>query len=297
MLSVLIPTYNYNVFPLVKEIHKQCEECGIEYEIIVIEDHPENNFTQNQQINLLANCKFSVNSSNLGRASNLNKLVGNSKFDYILILEADAFPKNNNYISSFIKLLDKNPQAVFGGVIYADEKPLNKAVLRWKYGHQRESKNIEYRLKNPSDIVFSWNLLLKKSVFLLPLFDASIHNYGFEDLVFLKNVKKQNIPILQIDNPLIHQNQEESIIFLQKTKTGLKTLKDLYLQNLLNTEDSKLLKAYKKLSDWKLSYLFSKTFEIIESKMTQNLISKNPSLFIFDLFRLGFFCQQMHQKS
>lgn len=297
MVSVLIPTYNYNVFPLVEEIHQQCEACGIEYEIIAIEDHPENNFTENQKINSFTNCTFSVNSSNLGRASNLNKLIDAAAFDYVLILEADAVPKNKNYISLYIQALKNEPKAVFGGVLYADEKPSEKALLRWKYGRTRESKNLEYRLKNPFDIVFSWNLIIKKSAFTLPLFDASIVNYGFEDLVFLKNLKKQYIQILQIDNPLIHQNQEESIVFLQKTKIALQTLKDLYLQNLLNASDSKLLNAYEQLKSWKLSFLFSQIFKVIEPKLVQNLTSKNPSLFLFDLYRLGYFCLQIHQKS
>jgi hypothetical protein len=32
-------------------------------------------------------------------------------------------------------------------------------------------------------------------------------------------------------------------------------------------------------------------FKIVKNSFTKNLLSKNPSLFIFDLYRLGYFCQ------
>ena len=35
MLSILIPTYNYNAFPLVEELQNQAIEAGIAFEIIV----------------------------------------------------------------------------------------------------------------------------------------------------------------------------------------------------------------------------------------------------------------------
>ena len=38
MLSILIPIYNYNAYPLVLELHKQCLECEIEFEIICQDD-------------------------------------------------------------------------------------------------------------------------------------------------------------------------------------------------------------------------------------------------------------------
>jgi glycosyltransferase involved in cell wall biosynthesis len=38
MLSILIPIYNYNAYPLVKELHSQCLEATIDFEIFCIDD-------------------------------------------------------------------------------------------------------------------------------------------------------------------------------------------------------------------------------------------------------------------
>ena len=38
MISILIPTYNYNVFPLVHEMYKQASKSGVDFEILVYDD-------------------------------------------------------------------------------------------------------------------------------------------------------------------------------------------------------------------------------------------------------------------
>ena len=296
MLSLLIPTYNYNVLPLVLELQRQSKDCKIEYEIIVLDDGSNTIFSENQQINSFENCKYIVNEVNLGRASNINKLVELSKFEYVLILEADAFPSQKSYIQSYVKAIHLHPQAVFGGVIYSSKKPIQGNLLRWIYGNSRESKSLEHRIKDPLDIVFSWNLLLKKSVFLNILFDSSITTYGFEDLVFLKKLKKNQIKIVQIENILIHQNEEQSTVFIDKSKTAVLNLIELYQKNVLVATDSNLLHAFETVKNVQLLSLSTFLFTRYEQYLVKNLLSEKPSLFLFDLYRLGYFCQQIQLK-
>jgi glycosyltransferase involved in cell wall biosynthesis len=65
MLSILIPIYNYNAYPLVKELHSQCLEATIDFEILCQDDFSVN--IQQKEINTLENCRFSRNETNLGR--------------------------------------------------------------------------------------------------------------------------------------------------------------------------------------------------------------------------------------
>lgn len=296
MLSILIPTYNYNVFPLVLELHEQCKRCEIEFEIIVLDDGSKTVFLENNDINAVKNCSYLVNRTNLGRASTINKLVKRSTFETILILEADAFPSKNNYIQLYVNALKENPQAVFGGVIYAAKKPAKNTLLRWIYGNERESKSLAYRNQHPTDIVFSWNLIIQKQLFLANPFDTNITTYGFEDLVFLKKLKQSKVSILQIDNPCLHQNEELSTVFIEKSKTAVKNLVDLYQKNILTSGDSSLLKAFElveKIHFTSLMHLFYKTFE---NHMIKNLLSEKPTLILFDLYRLGYFCNLTRLK-
>ena len=297
MLSILIPIYNYNVYPLVLELHEQCMTLRISFEILCQDDGSTINFSENNQINKLHGGQYLSNKKNLGRSSNINALAEISKFDYLLILEADAFPLNKNYIETYIEAIKEEPHAVFGGVIYSESKPEKKKILRWIYGNARETKDLANRLKNPNDIVFSWNLLIEKKVFLNNYFDSSITTYGFEDLVFLKNLKEKNVRIQQIDNPCLHQNEEESAIFVTKSEMAVLNLIELYRKNILCTSDSSLLRAFETL---KKTHLITKTsflFDRFEKSLKKNLLSKKPSLFLFDLYRLGYFCKHAQTKN
>ena len=297
MLSILVPTYNYNAFPLVFELHQQCVNCGIPFEILCQDDGSTITFIENNQINKLQGGQYLSNKKNVGRSSNINALAEISKFDYLLILEADAFPLNKNYIETYIEAIKQEPQAVFGGVIYSEAKPQKNKLLRWIYGNAREAKDLTYRITNPYDIVFSWNLLIEKKLFLNNRFDATITTYGFEDLVFLKKLKEKNVSIRQIDNPCVHQNEEQSAVFIEKSKIAVLNLIELYRKNILSTSDSSLLKAFEILKNTYLVATTSFLFDRFEKPLKKNLLSKKPSLFLFDLYRLGYFCKHAQTKN
>ena len=55
MISILIPTYNYNVFSLVENLQKQCEIANEVYEIVVLDDAStdKKSLEENSKINLL----------------------------------------------------------------------------------------------------------------------------------------------------------------------------------------------------------------------------------------------------
>ena len=85
MISVLLPTYNYNVFPLVKEIHKQLTQSKIAFEIVCVDDASEEKFKKlNESINTLTFSSFIVLDKNVGRSKIRNLLVSYANFEWIL---------------------------------------------------------------------------------------------------------------------------------------------------------------------------------------------------------------------
>jgi hypothetical protein len=289
MISILIPTYNYNIYPLVFELKEQCDGCKIEYEILCLDDYSSIEYIYNEKINELDNCSFIKNTHNIGRASNINKLVQLSKFKYILILEADAFPNAKNYIKLYVKNIKLGKEAVFGGVIYSKTKPSKDSRLRWKYGNKRESKNLNYRHKNPYNFIFTWNFLIRKDCFLKNPFNTLIKDYGFEDLVFLLGLKINHVKIDHIQNLCIHHNEDTSIVFLNKYNSSLRNLKFIVDHDIITVNDTSLTKLYNFLSKTKLLFLVSFIFKFSKKVIMRNLLSKNPILFLFDIYKLGYY--------
>ena len=294
MISILIPTYNYNTLPLVAELHRQAVSERIEFEIIVADDaSPINENTEiNSKINQISNCQFERNKVNLGRGQNRNALVQKAKYELVLLMDCDTFPKEKNFIKAYIeRVKNNNEKAVFGGIIYYNEKPKRDEMLRWVFGKSREEIPLSKRLANPFHYALISNILIKKEVLLSHPFDNTIFNYGYEDIVFILGLKREQIAISHIENPAYHLNLEKSTIFLEKFHSSLQNLKLVLDKNIINPEDTALTKIYVKLKRFHLVKTFAFGFKIAKNSFTKNLLSKNPSLFIFDVYRLGYFCQ------
>lgn len=290
MLSILIPTYNYNVFPLVSELHKQCLECEIDFEILCQDDASNQIESENQKINSLENCNFSINKANLGRGKNINFLGEKAKFEWLLVMDCDTFPTENNYSQKYISQINEAEKVVFGGIKYQKEKPANNQLLRWFYGNARESLSVEKRNRNPNGNALTSNILIQKKVFLSNKFDESITKYGYEDLVFLSELKKRGIMVKHIDNPTYHLGLETSRQFLEKTKTALENLKLIIETTSLDRSESKILRTYILLKQLYLTSFISFLFKKTERKMEHNLLCQKPSLLLFDLYKLGYYC-------
>jgi hypothetical protein len=290
MLSVLIPTYNYNVFALVLELHKQCLESGIEFEILCQDDASNQFLYENQKINSLENCNFSTNNSNLGRGKNINFLAEKGKFEWLLIMDCDTFPTKNNFIQKYISQINEGEKVVYGGIKYKKEKPNNDQLLRWFYGNVRESLSVEKRNTNPNGNALTSNILIKKTIFISNKFKESITKYGYEDLVFLSDLKKKEVLVKHIDNTTYHLGLETSKQFLDKTKIALENLKLITKTISLDNSESKILSIHGFLKRFYLVDFVASLFKKTERKIERNLLSQKPSLTLFDFYKLGYFC-------
>ncbi|NRT17056.1 glycosyltransferase involved in cell wall biosynthesis [Flavobacterium sp. 28A] len=298
MLSILIPIYNYNAFPLVQELHKQCVKCNIDFEILCQDDCSSEYVNENQTINTLEKCTFSRNKTNLGRGHNINTLANQAAKDYLLLVDCDTFPKNRLYIQNYVDCIQKgNATVLYGGIIYESQKPSTEKLLRWVYGNKREALSIELRIKNPNRNALTSNLVIKKEIFTKHPFDSTITKYGYEDLCFLVELESNGFVVNHIENPTYHLNLESSELFLKKTKTALENLAFIFETKKRITTESKIITAYTLLKKIGISRLVARTFKKGENVLKNNLISKKPSLFVFDLYKLGYFCQLQNKKS
>ena len=293
MLSILIPTYNYNVVPLVLELHKQCLECEINFEVLCQDDGSNSDLnTENEIINSLENCSFFVNSNNLGRGKNINSLAEKAKQDFLLILDCDTFPTQNNFIKSFISTtINTEHRVVFGGIQYKKEKPENEKLLRWVYGNKREALSLNVRNEKPNSSALTSNLLIKKELFIENQFDKSITKYGYEDLVFLSDLEKKGILVKHIDNTTYHLGLETSQQFLEKTKTALENLILLEKENKIDVLNVRIIRFSTFLKTIKATWIISRLYHLFEKPISKNLTGNNPNLLIFDLFKIGYLCK------
>jgi hypothetical protein len=290
MLSILIPVYNYDVLPLVSELVKQCNSCGIIFEIICLDDASQKFIIENQKINQFQNCSFVVLEKNIGRSAIRNLLAEKAIYENLLLLDADVIPVDSQFVSNYITAIKEQKKLVFGGQLYKDEKPAKELLLRWIYGKKRESPNLSERIKKVSDFALVSNLLIKKEILIRFPFDQTLRKYGYEDLLFFTVLKSNGIYISHIDNPIFHLNFETSTVFLSKTKSALENLAFLHSSLQISKHQSKVIAAFECLKKLQLISLFHFIFKKSEGKIKRNLLSEKPSLFLFDIYKLGYYC-------
>ncbi len=289
MISILIPTYNYNVFLLVENLQKQSESANVVYEILVLDDASTDKkfLEENSKINSLKQCSFQVLDQNIGRSKIRNLLAEKARYDWLLFLDADTFPSNSEFISKYLAAFSKEGSVVFGGIDYPKNTSEN-FKLRYKYGCERESMSLEERLKNPYRSFITMGFAIKKDVFEKIKFNENLAGYGYEDSVFGYELQKNKIQLLHIDNPIIHLNLETNEDFIKKSQMALQNLMKFYKAGEIDGETVKILKTYLKLKKLNLLFVVRKFFKISENSLLKNLNSPKPSLFFFDLYRLGY---------
>jgi hypothetical protein len=136
------------------------------------------------------------------------------------------------------------------------------------------------------------NFLTHKSLFNTIKFDETIERSGHEDTMFGIELERKRIYIQHIDNPVIHIGLESNEEFITKTEQRLETLKYLtrkHKNNKLLTERITILKYFSIVKALKLTGLCGLVFNHSKHFLAKLLLVKNPSMIIYDLYKLGYY--------
>ncbi len=294
MLSVLVPVYNFDIRDLVKTLSNQADKSKIPFEIIVIDDASEIKFRRiNKGIASYKGVIYSEEPENIGRSKIRNKLAELAKFENLLFLDCDSAVISDNFIINYIHNADKAP-VIYGGTIYHSQDNLQpNLMLHWLHGVKREQTLAIERNSQPNRSFKTNNFFIKKEILKKVFFNENIKGYGHEDTLFGYELDKKDILIYHIDNPVVHLGLESSEEFLRKTREGIKNLKRIMKINGNEkrlVKDVTLLSYYKKIKNFGLEGFIRYIYSKIEYRLRKNLLSKNPNLFFFDLYKLGYLC-------
>lgn len=289
MISILIPTYNYDVFPLVSILHEQAEKLEVDFELNVYDDCSPNPSAANEKINGLANASYVILEKNIGRSAIRNLLAKNATYEHLLFLDADTMVVKTDFIKNYLASIKKESEIIYGGIRYQDTPPPKEEKLRWIYGIKREALAVEERRKQPHLRFLTLNFLIKKSVFSKLQFNEEIPNLRHEDTLFALDAKAKNIKVEHIDNSVVHLGLESSEVFLRKSRESVESLKLFVDQGLIRAEETALSAKALQLKKNKRDFIVKKFYKNFQSSMEKNLLSENPSLYLFDVYRLGYY--------
>ncbi len=293
MISICIPVYNYDVRHLVEKLSQQAESLQTPYEILVIDDASTANFQAiNSQIKV-PNFRYISLKKNIGRSKIRNILSQESRYPYLIFMDCDSEVASSQYLSDYLGQC-KPGIVCYGGCAYHSKPESSRVLLRHKYGIQRECKPAQEREEDPNMGFRTNNFLIDKLIFQSVVFDEEINQYGHEDTLFGLELESHGIIVQHIDNPLIHLGLEDNFVYLLKTKSSLSNLrrieKLLVEKKAPESRYPQIIRIKQRLEKLYLKKTVAILFRISKSALEKKLTGKNPDLFLFDVYRLGYYC-------
>jgi hypothetical protein len=290
MLSILIPIYNYNVLPLATELYRQCTENNIAFEILCQDDASGSaHNAENEKVNALPNCSFISLKENIAHRENRNSLAGQARYEHLLFIDGDSIIIKPDYIQNYILDL-QGFEIVYGGRLHPQKCPSESRQLRWKYGRFIEDKPTSERKKAPYQSLLFNNTVIRKDCFDKVKFDRNMKKYGHDDTQLSYQLSLLHAKIRHIENPVEHGDIDTNAVYVAKTRSSLENLKSLYDEHKIDPSFIKLLKLYQFLKKSGAIVAVKLFFALFNKPLYRNLVSGNASMFLFNVYRIGYLC-------
>lgn len=287
MLSILIPTKDYNCRILIEELSRQGERLNVPYEILLGEDGSSyESVEQNRPLEQLPKCRIIEYRENQGRARIRNRLAEEARYENLIFIDSDAIVEKKDFLECYLAAMRSN-DIVCGGLYHPVIIPSPDCTLRYKYEKNADKKRLAaVRERNPYYDFSTFNFAIKRTLFLSIRFDENIKEYGYEDTLFGHQIKALGHVIKHIDNPLLHTGLESNRLYLRKVEQSLKTLYSIRE----DIDTTPLLVAYRRLRKFRMVSLCAWMWRATNMVLYDNLMGETPSLFLFKLYKLGFYC-------
>lgn len=286
MISVLIPNYNYDCLQLVRDLHAQLTDSGVPFEIIVVEDGSTEHVENNRLMTSLPYVRYEERKENVGRFKIRKFLPSLAQYPYLLCMDSDTAVVREDYIRKYLDFARRgeNVVVVGGKTEVAGGLPDAGHSLRFMYERKRENRFGGKRGFSTFNYMIPAEVLAKVS-----FEDGEMLPYGHEDTVMGVQFKRLGVPIVYIDNPLVHLGLDTNARMLEKSVLANVNLLRLYNSGRYPEleRESRLLACYIKVSRLKMAPLLRFAFKLSEKAILKNLNSPHPNMRLFDFYRLG----------
>ena len=286
-LSILIPTFNDLCVNLVEGLRLQAEETGITYEILVADDGStdEDVVRQNSAVSQWDHCRYLRRTDNIGRAAIRNLLARTARYEWLLFIDSDMTLVRPDFLARYLQADDAD--VIDGGVAIGGNAETLKGNLRYRYEKSAEHEHtVEIRRNNPYRDFHTANFIIRRNLTLTHPFDERFRCYGYEDVIFGKQLRADHISITHIDNPMGFSIFESNPDFVSKTEEGLRTLR--MFRNELRGY-SRLLTLIDGIHIPPILSLIRLFHQLFGNLIRRNLCGSHPSLRLFGLYKLGYF--------
>ena len=297
-LSILLPSYNNECHRLVASLAAQASALAarrrLEYEIIVADDGSADRsaVAANRRIDSLPHCRYIERRANSGRAVIRNFLARSAHYPWLVFADSDMSLRNDSFIANYLDM--EAADVVYGGYTVGGDRSMYGHNLRYTYEARYEgNRRASERMKHPYDDFHTSNFLIRRDIMLLHPLDERFRRYGYEDVLFGKELRRNGIRITHIDNPLCFDDFETNSRFVAKTEEGISTLCG-FRDELRGY--SGIISMADRLKAAGLLKAAANVFRTFEKPIKNRLTGNNPSVLLFNIYKLGLYCDTLSRE-
>ncbi len=267
---------------------------------------------RNAIIAQLPYCQYIERPKNVGRSAIRNFLAHTAHYSHLIFLDGDVAIKRGNFVQTY--LAHRNDADVIIGTLHfsrmqvacdtaediightkrakeetkkTTEPVLYDDNLKYRYEQQFLAKHpVKKRMQQPYASFRTTNFMVRRDLLLAYPFDETFHEYGYEDTLFGKQLKEHGATLIHLDNAATIADYEDNATFVAKTEESLRTLA-AHAHQLQGY--STLLHTANKLECLHLQPLIAFVFELFKGLLHKNLCSNSPSVFLFNVYKLGYY--------
>lgn len=281
----------------------------------------------NLKINELPHCRHLRRTENVGRAAIRNLLADEAQGELLIFLDSDAKVEKPDFLAAYLAAANaespkprdeqeepnnkqekpreeqekphdeqaeravprrSNAPVIAGGLYHAPACADPTRALRFRYEHEADrSRSAAQRSLKPYMEFSTFNFMIRSDIFRALRFDEQCREYGYEDALFGLALQRRGIPILHIDNALLHTGLDTNAQFLGKTEAALRTLAALAPEL---RECSRVHRLFARLKRYALAPLLRAAYRLCGKPLRRHLEkSARPSLRLFALYKLLYY--------
>lgn len=267
---------------------------------------------RNAIIAQLPYCQYIERPKNTGRSAIRNFLAHTAHYNHLIFLDGDVTIERHDFVQTY--LTHRNDADVIIGTLHFSRMQLDCDTTEEIIGQTKEAKeetkvssepmlyddNLKYRyeqqflakhptkkrMEQPYASFRTTNFMVRRDLMLAYPFDETFHEYGYEDTLFGKQLKSHGATLIHLDNAATIADYEDNATFVAKTEESLRTLA-AHAHQLQGY--STLLYTVNKLKGLHLLPLIALAFRLFKGLLHKNLCSNSPSVFLFNVYKLGYF--------
>ena len=286
-ISFVLPTYNCHCVQLVETLCRQCRmvqaEYGMHYEIVVADDcSTDRSYVRsNSVIERWNNVRYLKLDHNLGRSAVRNLLAREARHEWLVFIDGDLAVDRPDFVEKYAL---SEGDVVVGGTAIGGDAKLWRNNLRYLYEKRCEpAHSAEQRMRLANREFRTTNFLVSRSAVIANPFDEAFRHYGYEDVLFGKQLTASGHAINHIDNPVLIDDYESNPVYMDKTEEACRTL--IEFRHQLQGYSS-LLALSTSIVRWHLLPLGKLAYRILGTPLRRNLSGTKPLLSLFNIYRL-----------